>query len=171
MSTLSTDTPKSSVIVPGFENPRAVSELLSQLETQEDGSFEVLVVSDGCPAVEAVALSLNPSYPLSILNTHYGKGFGVTLARNLGARFARGRQLIFMDPDIRIDDSAVGSFDKAHAPRTLLVGSVVSVHADDPELVIWPEQRLGFHIEQFPEKLVMYVRWQGVCHRFRCRRP
>lgn len=135
----------SSVVVPAFRNVGHLSRLVESLSMQTLFDFELLIVSDGCAETEAFALDACTPYPLSVLNTQYRDGFGVVLARNAGVRFARGHQVVFMDPDILIDDDAVSGFQKAHELQALLIGSILSVAPMDLETVMWPERRIGFH--------------------------
>lgn len=86
-----------SVIIPVYNRPGEVEELLQSLADQEYGNFEVIVVEDGStqPSNEVV------NRFTSILNIQYflKDNSGPALTRNFGAQRAKGEFLIFFDSD------------------------------------------------------------------------
>ena len=91
--------PKFSVVVVTFRRPQELGLALAALEAQESGpSFEVLVIDNdpqksGCPVAQPF-LGRHPEWRYEISPTN-----NVSLARNLGAGFARGEWLAFLDDD------------------------------------------------------------------------
>lgn len=86
-----------SVIIPVFNRPGEVDELLESLTTQTFREFEVIIVDDGstqrCEHVVAnYAGSLHTHY-------YYKSNSGPGQTRNYGAEKARGRYLIILDSD------------------------------------------------------------------------
>ena len=154
---MSNPSPFSSLIIPCFRNGPELGRLRAQLSLQDTTLFEVLVVSDGCAATLEIALKARTPYRLNVLDTRLSVGFGVVLARNLGARFSLGSQLIFLDPDILLPEKTVEGFQEAFETCTLLVGSIISVADDDLDTVVWPEGRPGFVTSQFPEELARFA--------------
>ena len=89
---------KYSFIIPVYNRPDEVDELLSSLTTQKTGDFEVIVVEDG---------SSNPCKEVcdkytGQLNLHYfsKKNSGPGQSRNYGAERAKGEYLIVLDSDV-----------------------------------------------------------------------
>ncbi len=89
--------PKYSVIVPVFNRPDEVDDLLKSLTEQTQKNFEVIIVEDGSSVpcdkvIEKYADSLDISY-----HTKPNSGPGTT--RNYGAQRAKGDYFIFFDSD------------------------------------------------------------------------
>jgi len=101
-----------SVIVTTFNEERHVSRCIGSLLTQ-DVDLEVLVVDDGssdrtCQVVESF-VSKNPArIRLICLGQNYGPGN----ARNVGARFARGRVIVFLDADMEFPPNFIRTLTK-----------------------------------------------------------
>lgn len=86
-----------SVIVPVFNRPSEVEELLQSLSGQDYGNFEVIIVEDGSKVsckdlVTQFASSLKIQY-------FFKDNTGPGLTRNFGAERAKGEVLIFFDSD------------------------------------------------------------------------
>lgn len=118
-----------SVIIPVYNRPDELNELLQSLVGQHFKSFEVLVVDDG----SSVSCEKIVSRYSDCLNIHYyyKSNTGPGLSRNYGAERSKGEYLIILDSDcilpdtyfdavigeLNTDDSvdAFGGPDKAHA--------------------------------------------------------
>ncbi|QKG80597.1 glycosyltransferase [Tenuifilum thalassicum] len=92
-----------SVIIPVFNRPDEVDELLKSLIEQTYNDFEVIVVEDGSSlpcrdVVDKYSDKLNVRY-------FYKKNGGPGLARNFGAEKANGEYLIFLDSDCIVPNS------------------------------------------------------------------
>ncbi len=86
-----------SVIIPVYNRPDEVDELLESLTAQSEKSFEIIIVEDGSQVksehiVQQYATTLNMRY---IEKPNSGPG----LSRNEGANYASGDYLIFFDSD------------------------------------------------------------------------
>jgi glycosyltransferase involved in cell wall biosynthesis len=86
-----------SFIIPVFNRPAEIDELLSSLSLQTRKGFEVVVVEDGSTLsseaiVEKYQDQLNISY-------YFKENSGPGLSRNYGCERARGSYLIFLDSD------------------------------------------------------------------------
>ena len=120
-----------SVIVPVYNRPSEVEELLGSLCRQTSRDFEVLIVEDGSavPCEEVVA-GYAERLPVRYL-TKPNSGPGQT--RNFGAEHARGEWLVILDSDVilpegyfaaidaelaREDCDAFGGPDRAHESFT-----------------------------------------------------
>lgn len=87
-----------SIIIPVFNRPEELNELLLSLTQQTSSNFEVIIIEDG----SSLKSDLVVSQYIDILNIKYfvkentGQGF----SRNFGAQNAIGKFLIFFDSDV-----------------------------------------------------------------------
>ncbi len=89
-----------SIVIPTLDEEKFVPQLLDDLVKQEEKSFEVVVV-DGNSQDETVktVLSYKKRLPLQLVQTNRSN---VAYQRNLGAKKARGKYLVFLDADVRL---------------------------------------------------------------------
>ncbi|MBK1439838.1 glycosyltransferase [Parapedobacter sp. ISTM3] len=86
-----------SIIVPVFDRPSEVRDLLESLAGQTDSGFEVLVVEDGSTdRCEWVVETYDGKLDIKYI---YKENSGPGQARNLGIELATGDYLIFLDSD------------------------------------------------------------------------
>ena len=87
-----------SIIVPVYNRPDEVDELLQSLTTQTEKDFEVVIVEDGS---EKTCEDVCKRYA-GILDLHYyyKENSGPGQSRNYGAERARGEYLIILDSDV-----------------------------------------------------------------------
>ena len=95
--------PKYSIIIPVFNRPDEIDELLASLMKQSFDDFEVILVEDGssktCQAIaEHYANQLNVRY---FFKENEGQGY----ARNYGYQRAEGEVLIVFDSDCLFNKS------------------------------------------------------------------
>lgn len=90
-----------SVIIPAHNEERYLSRTLEALARQNYGWFETIVVANGC-SDGTVQVARGRCSRLIVLP---GKSLGV--ARNLGARMARGELLLFLDADTLLGPNAL----------------------------------------------------------------
>jgi glycosyltransferase involved in cell wall biosynthesis len=90
-----------SVIIPAHNEERYLQKTLEALQRQNYGWFEVIVVANGCTD-RTREVARGRCQRLIVLSQ---KGLGV--ARNLGARMARGDLLLFLDADTILEPVAV----------------------------------------------------------------
>lgn len=122
---------KYSIIVPVFNRPDEVDELLESLTHQSETSFEVVIVEDG---------SQNPCKEVCErykdkmdIHYYYKENSGPGQSRNYGAERAQGEYLLILDSDVVLPESylkavsdelsrepadAFGGPDKAHSSFT-----------------------------------------------------
>lgn len=93
------DEPTVSVVIPiGPSHFEKVTTALDSLEAQTCRSWEVIVVDDTDPKQFAALKAILRAYPyVRLTNTKLKRGAGV--ARNIGAKLARGPYLLFLDAD------------------------------------------------------------------------
>jgi glycosyltransferase involved in cell wall biosynthesis len=90
-----------SVIIPAHNEEKYLAATLEALEKQDYGRFEVVVVANGCTDRTA-EVARGRCQRLIVLSQ---KSLGV--ARNLGARMAKGQILVFLDADTLLNASAL----------------------------------------------------------------
>lgn len=100
-----------SIIVPVYNRPDEVSELMASLARQTDRGFEIVIVEDGstitCKA-EAEAHA-----PQVALQYFYKDNEGRSPARNFGMEHARGDYFIFVDSDCILPEDYIENLRKA----------------------------------------------------------
>ncbi len=89
--------PKYSVIIPVYNRPDEIADLLRSLSSQSMTDFETIIVEDGSTVlcrsvVEAWEPSLDVHY-------YYKPNEGRSIARNYGIERSRGDYLVFFDSD------------------------------------------------------------------------
>ena len=92
-----------SIIIPTFKRPDEVVECLQSLTKQIWKDFEV-IIADGTPgkSLKEHVLPFSSSLNIQFLYEEY---LGVSEARNLGAKSAKGEWLIFLDSDCLIPEN------------------------------------------------------------------
>src|SRR4051812_22406234 len=89
------EAPVASVIIPAYNAADYVDNCLTALGRQETGiRFEVIVIDDGSTDATLQVVSRFPKVRL-LTQDHQGPA----VARNFGARIARGRIILFTDTD------------------------------------------------------------------------
>lgn len=92
--------PKVSIIIPTYNEESDISECLKSLATQSIKNFEIIIVDDGSTdrTLEVIKNFKNENKEkIKIISgKHRGPGF----SRNLGAKKAQGRILVFIDSDM-----------------------------------------------------------------------
>jgi len=100
-----------SIIIPVFNRPQEVDELLASLTQQTYTNFEVVIVEDGsnepCKSVvDTYSKSLTIQY-------HFKENAGQGFARNYGFTKAKGDYFIVFDSDCLIPDDYLEAVDKS----------------------------------------------------------
>jgi len=90
--------PQFSIIIPVYNRPLEVDELLASLIASTFKDFEVIIIEDGSANKCDSVIS---KYQSQIaIQYHFQNNSGPGPARNLGASLAKGKYLIFLDSDI-----------------------------------------------------------------------
>lgn len=106
-----------SIIIPVFNRPEELSELLQSLSEQDSKEFEVIVVDDGSTIPCKSKLdSFQDKLQISYFHiNNVGQGF----ARNLGIEKARGKYFVFFDSDCVVPEFYFSKLKKAIDKRSL----------------------------------------------------
>lgn len=90
--------PRFSVIIPVYNRPAEISDLLDSLEKQTSKDFEVIIVEDGStvPCKDVCDIAIGKGLDVKYF---YKDNEGRSIARNYGLERATGEYLIFFDSD------------------------------------------------------------------------
>lgn len=119
-------TPPVSVIIPYYENPTGLAEVLTGIRAQDyTGDIETIVADDGSATA--------PEVPAGVrIVRQEDLGFRAAAARNLGAGHASGEILVFLDGDTIPQPGCITALAAALVaePWTLAVGSRLMIDTD-----------------------------------------
>lgn len=106
-----------SVIIPVFNRPEELAELLRSLSQQSFRDFEVLVMEDGSTIdAKSIIEQFNENLTLSyIYQDNQGQGF----ARNDGMKHAKGELFVILDSDVILPNNYLELLKKAVSERNL----------------------------------------------------
>lgn len=99
-----------SIIVPVYNRPDEVADLLRSLEEQTDKGFEIILVEDG--STVRCDTQASAYYGRINLQYFYKSNEGRSIARNFGLEKARGDYFIFVDSDCVLPPDYIGSLRK-----------------------------------------------------------
>ncbi len=110
-------TPAYSLIIPVYNRPQELDELLASIQTQKFRDFEVVVVEDGSKEDSAhIIEKYTNSFSLSYyVKENGGQGF----ARNYAFERAKGDYFIILDSDALLEPSYLTEVDKAVKSESL----------------------------------------------------
>jgi peptidoglycan/xylan/chitin deacetylase (PgdA/CDA1 family)/GT2 family glycosyltransferase len=126
-----------SVIIPTYQRRDIVLNTVYSLMRQEyDAPYEVIVVVDGSTDGTAQALQpLSPAFPFTVLEQG---NQGASVARNQGARVARGEILLFLDDDMEADPRLLAEHDASHRAGAEIVLGCLLLHPQSPPSMLIP---------------------------------
>lgn len=96
-----------SIIVPTYNRPDAVMQLIGIIITQRFADWELIIVDDSKKSMQSRIEGYGDN---RIVYHHRGIKSGVSLARNVGAAKAGGRYLVFIDDDDRVTENWLKDF-------------------------------------------------------------
>ncbi len=102
---------KFSIIIPVYNRPDEVEELLESLTKQKNGDFEIVIVEDG--STEKCDKIVERYQPRLDISYHLKENGGPAMARNYGMEKAKYDYFIFFDSDCIIPESYFEVADKA----------------------------------------------------------
>ena len=121
------ESPKVSVIIPVYNTEKYLNECLDSVILQDLKDIEILCVDDGSTDSSRKILDEYASLDNRVVVIHK-KNEGVSKARNIGIKWARGKYVIFMDPDDYYPTADILStlFVAAEEHKVSIVGSEFS---------------------------------------------
>src|SRR3989344_202368 len=95
-----------SIIIPTYNEEKTIANCLKSIKNQTYKPVEVIVVDDGSTdkTVEIIKKCQMSNVKCQILRQHH---LGPGPARNLGAKYAEGEILVFVDADMTFDKKFV----------------------------------------------------------------
>ena len=116
-----------SIIIPSYNSGKTITLCLDAVFNQNYRNREVLVIDDGSTDDSPVIAA---GYPCRIYKTP-GPRSGPSAARNLGAQYAEGSILFFIDSDIALYPDAIANAVREFAADAS-IGSVCGIYAKTP---------------------------------------
>lgn len=101
-----------SFIIPVYNRPEELQELLESIMHQSLGDYEVIVVEDGSTRTSEVVIQRFVPQIYSLYYYQIPNG-GPSRARNIGASYAKGDYIIILDSDVVLPEGYLRAVDKA----------------------------------------------------------
>ena len=139
-----------SIIIPAHNEEDYIGATLDSINRQNYPYFETIVVANGCTDRTALA-ALEGCHRLVVLST---KSLGI--ARNLGARLARGEVLMFLDADTILEPGALEIVAHKFSPE-YVVGTFKGLPATDSSIF-----RLIYRVKNFLHRWSLHKGSSGV---------
>ena len=158
---------RASVIIPARGRVELLRHVLRRVDDQSWHDYEIIVVADSCKRVVDAVRNLDFQHPTRLFDTRDRCGFGALAARNLGAHFATGRLLIFLDADCLVGSEHIADYVQAFEDNAMLIGAIEYVAPEDWTQVIQREFRFsdkggGTHKDRELERWWMAANcWSG----------
>lgn len=106
-----------SVVVPVYNRPQEVKELLDSLSVQKCRDFEVIIVEDGSQECSEQVVAAYKD--LLDIQYFYKENSGPGLSRNYGAERAKGDYVLFLDSDCIVPDKYIAVIKQACSARKI----------------------------------------------------
>ena len=117
---------KYSIVVPVYNRPDEVDELLESLSNQIQKDFEVIIVEDG--SVKTCKDVCGKYADILVLHYYAKENCGPGQSRNYGAERARGEWLIILDSDVVLPKGYIKAIDSAITTDTVAFGGSDTAH-------------------------------------------
>ena len=129
--------PKFSIIIPVYNVEKYIKRTLDHVFNQTYKDFEVIVVNDGCTDK---SIELAKEYKVKIVSD---KHVGVSEARNIGEKYAKGEYLLFLDSDDYWDNKVLEKINESLKNNPDLVRFQVRTVTDKNESKEYPEEEFN----------------------------
>jgi len=117
---------KYSIVVPVYNRPDEVDELLESLSNQIQKDFEVIIVEDG--SVKTCKDVCDKYADILVLHYYAKENSGPGQSRNYGAERARGEWLIILDSDVVLPKGYIKAIDSSITTDTVAFGGSDTAH-------------------------------------------
>lgn len=128
--------PKFSIVIPVYNVEKYIKRTLDSVINQSDKDYEIIAVNDGCTDS---SMEIVKKYDLKIINSVH---VGVSEARNIGAKQAKGEYLVFLDSDDWWDKDLLKEINKSLDNNPDLVRFQARTVTDD-------DVRIDYNEEEF----------------------
>lgn len=108
-----------SIIIPAYNEEKDIGDCIKSLQNQSFKDFEIIVVDDGSTDKTREVVKSFKEAKL-IQGEHKGPGF----SRNLGAKQAKGKILIFVDADMTFDKDYLKNLVKPIQKNKKIIGTI-----------------------------------------------
>ncbi len=126
--------PKFSIVIPVYNVEKYIKRTLDNVFNQTYQDFEVIVVNDGCTDK---SIELAKEYKVKIVND---KHVGVSEARNIGEKYAKGEYLLFLDSDDYWGKELLENINNSLDNKPDLVRFQIRTVTDDNEVTEYNEE-------------------------------
>lgn len=123
-------TESASFIIPSFNSAKTIRHTLDSILTQKQNEFhleEIIVVDSSSDGITKGILTEYSSNEKNVVVIRKEKKIAPAVARNLGARQAKGSILIFIDSDIILEEQWLSQMSNAFIDGCKIAGSGISV--------------------------------------------
>lgn len=155
--------PKFSIIVPVYNVEEYIGDCLESIINQTEKDFEVIVVNDG---TKDKSIEIAKKYPVKIVEE---ENKGLSAARNLGVKHAKGDYIIFIDSDDYIEKDLLKELSNAIKDKPDIVRYQIQEVYDDKRVVKHEEK--GFETcngeKAFSEICKYYCVESACCYCYR----
>ena len=117
---------KYSIIVPVYNRPNEVDELLQSLCQQTVKDFEVLIIEDG--SIKTCKDVCDKYANILVLHYHAKENSGPGQSRNYGAERAKGEYVIILDSDVVLPATYIEAIDKSLTSEIIAFGGPDAAH-------------------------------------------
>lgn len=117
---------KYSIIVPVYNRPNEVDELLQSLCQQTVKDFEVLIIEDG--SIKICKDVCDKYADILVLHYHAKENSGPGQSRNYGAERAKGEYAIILDSDVVLPTTYIEAIDKSLTTDIIAFGGPDAAH-------------------------------------------
>ena len=117
---------KYSIIVPVYNRPNEVDELLQSLSQQTVKDFEVLIIEDG--SIKTCKDVCDKYANILVLHYHAKENSGPGQSRNYGAERAKGEYVIILDSDVVLPNTYIEAIDKSLTSEIIAFGGPDAAH-------------------------------------------
>ena len=117
---------KYSIIVPVYNRPDEVDELLESLSNQTQKDFEVIIVEDG--SIKTCKDVCDKYADILVLHYYAKENSGPGQSRNFGAERANGEWLIILDSDVVLPKGYLAAIDSAISSDIAAFGGPDAAH-------------------------------------------
>jgi glycosyltransferase involved in cell wall biosynthesis len=147
-----------SVVIPTYNRREILSNLLSTIFQQDfpTTAYEVILVVDG--STDGSAQFLNSLKAPCAFRVIEQPNEGRSAARNIGARAATGRFILFLDDDMLCDRKLLTyHFESQSADRSLVFGPIFSASQDRSSVVgKWAHSNLDDYFAELEQKMTLW---------------